>query len=246
MSLRRHMAWQETCQCHAEADSLTALDESAWQAEASVPGAPRRILRCGGALWAPRRGSSRQPAQNDNGKASAKGVSWQRVCEPTCASGSRQRRIRLGVTERDPVSALRIAGHYMRETCESRNALPMAGAIRASAAASVVGSPAVPGARGSGTGHAACHVRHAAAGAFRVSCLSLRFTCFAIQTFHVFRDPNVSRLRASCASYGFVSSCSKRPAPRAIQVSSWSKRFACFAIHTPHALVTVPSEAMPQ
>ena len=63
----RHMAWQETCQCHAEADSLTALDESAWQAEASVPGVPRRILplrglrRCGGALWAPRRESSRQP-----------------------------------------------------------------------------------------------------------------------------------------------------------------------------------------
>ena len=48
---------QETCQCHAEADSLTALDESAWQAEASVPGVPRRILRCG----LPRRESSRQP-----------------------------------------------------------------------------------------------------------------------------------------------------------------------------------------
>ncbi len=53
--------------------SLTALDESAWQAEASVPGVPRRILRCDSPLREP----SRQPAQNDSGEARAKGVSRQ-------------------------------------------------------------------------------------------------------------------------------------------------------------------------
>ncbi len=55
---RRAAATQETPQRHAEAGSLTALDESAWQAEASAPGVPRRILRCD----SPQPESSCQPA----------------------------------------------------------------------------------------------------------------------------------------------------------------------------------------
>jgi len=45
-------------QCHAEAGSLTPPDEPAWQADASVPGVPRRILPCGDFVAVTRRGVS--------------------------------------------------------------------------------------------------------------------------------------------------------------------------------------------